>query len=105
MYDAYSTADLLLADWREGVSVRVGASSPSYPSSSFSSSPSSSASSTDSALEPLPDIPPALRQSTSRIVSYEDWLRVDAEEVRRGKALGKLREKILSVEEMLRVVG
>lgn len=39
--------------------------------------------------------PKLLRQSTQPVVSWSDWLRLDAEEIRRGKELGKLREKIL----------
>ena len=37
------------------------------------------------------------------MVSYGGWLRIDAEERRRGEALGKLREKILTVPEMLEI--
>eukprot|EP00897_Mesotaenium_endlicherianum_P002229 jgi/Mesen1/2033/ME000148S01135 len=36
-------------------------------------------------------------------VSFQDWLKVDAEEVRRGVLNGKPREKITSGEDMLRV--
>lgn len=39
--------------------------------------------------------PEALRQSSLPVVSWPKWLRLDAEEVRRGKELGKLREKVL----------
>jgi ferredoxin--NADP+ reductase len=36
-----------------------------------------------------------------RVVSFADWQKIDAVEVERGKAKGKPREKIVSVEEML----
>lgn len=39
-----------------------------------------------------------------RTVSFEDWRRIDAEEIRRGAAVGKPREKLTSVEEMLAVL-
>ncbi|KAM6951028.1 NADPH:adrenodoxin oxidoreductase, mitochondrial [Aplochiton taeniatus] len=36
-------------------------------------------------------------------VSFSDWEKIDGEEIRRGEAEGKPREKLLDVEEMLRV--
>lgn len=39
-----------------------------------------------------------------RMVSYAEWQKIDAVEVRRGKAAGKPREKLSRVEEMLGVV-
>lgn len=42
----------------------------------------------------LPGAPSSLQQTTKRVVTWDDWLRLDAEEVSRGKKLGKLREKI-----------
>lgn len=36
-----------------------------------------------------------------RVVSFEDWKKLDAIEIERGKAKGKPREKIVSVDEML----
>lgn len=38
-----------------------------------------------------------------RVVSLDDWNCIDAEEVCRGKGTGKTREKIVGVDEMLRV--
>ena len=40
-----------------------------------------------------------------RVVSWEDWERIDRVERERGKEMGKLREKITSVEAMLDVVS
>ena len=40
-----------------------------------------------------------------RFVDYEAWKRVDAAEIERGKALGKPREKFVTVESMLEAAG
>ena len=40
-----------------------------------------------------------------RVVSYADWQKIDAAEVRRGAAAGKPREKFTRVEEMLEALG
>jgi ferredoxin--NADP+ reductase len=37
-------------------------------------------------------------------VSYADWKNLDAEEIARGKARGKIRDKLSSVDEMLEVI-
>ncbi len=39
-----------------------------------------------------------------RVVSFNDWQKIDAAEIERGKALGKPREKFIRVEEMLGVL-
>jgi hypothetical protein len=39
-----------------------------------------------------------------RVVGYDDWRRIDAAEIERGAALGKPREKFVSVDEMLGVL-
>ena len=39
------------------------------------------------------------------IVSYPQWLNIDAEEVERGQKDNKLREKILERDEMLDIVN
>ena len=46
-----------------------------------------------------------LNEKQHRIVSFDDWERIDAEEIRRGKDAGKTREKFVRVDEMLRVVA
>lgn len=45
-----------------------------------------------------------LRSRGVRVVSYEDWRRIDAAEVERGSVIGKPREKFLSIDEMLGVL-
>lgn len=41
----------------------------------------------------------------ARVVDFAGWEKIDAEEIRRGTAKGKPREKIVSVAEMLEVAG
>ncbi|KAJ7155375.1 hypothetical protein C8R43DRAFT_999564 [Mycena crocata] len=43
---------------------------------------------------PSDDLPPTAVRAAGRVVSYEDWKRVDAEEIRRGEALNKERERM-----------
>ncbi len=45
-----------------------------------------------------------LRERGVRVVSYTDWQRIDAAEVKRGAAVDKPREKFTSVQEMLVVL-
>lgn len=39
----------------------------------------------------------------AHVVKFDAWKRVDAEELRRGEAVGKAREKFVEIDEMLRV--
>lgn len=41
--------------------------------------------------------------SAVRPVTFSEWEKINSEEVRRGVALGKPREKVLDVKEMLEV--
>jgi hypothetical protein len=36
-------------------------------------------------------------------VSWEQWLKIDAHEIKKGRALSKIREKVLTVAEMLTI--
>jgi len=45
-----------------------------------------------------------LQSRKVRVVSFTDWKKIDAAEIERGKALGKPREKFVSIEEMLAVL-
>lgn len=64
-------------------------------------------------LEHLPHCPQPLDhalikfldQKKIKYFTYEDWQKIDAEEVKRGEAVGKPREKFVKVDEMLKVVG
>ena len=86
MLDAFGVADDMLADWRQPDSLKhtlcasVGVN------------------------EAQLSVPTALHEQGKRIVSYSDWLRIDAAERERGLALGKPREKFLRVDEMLKLL-
>ncbi len=45
-----------------------------------------------------------LRQRVARLVSYQDWTAIDAAEKRQGARSGRLREKFVSVSEMIAAV-
>jgi ferredoxin--NADP+ reductase len=45
-----------------------------------------------------------LRSRGVRVVSYDDWRKIDAAEVARGEKVGKPREKFVRVDEMLAVL-
>ncbi len=49
-------------------------------------------------------LPRLLRARGVDFVSYEDWQRLDRHEVERGQPVGKVREKLTSVEDMMRAV-
>ncbi|KAJ7091397.1 hypothetical protein B0H15DRAFT_835947 [Mycena belliarum] len=79
MMDAYGVADVMLAD--------------------ADSTASESTADGEQLMNPAPtdDAPPAMVQAglaAGRVVEYADWQRIDAEEVRRGEALGKERERM-----------
>lgn len=44
---------------------------------------------------------PLLKKRGVRVLSYPDWLKIDAAEIKRGESCGKPREKFTLVEEML----
>lgn len=46
-----------------------------------------------------------LVQRNARVVDARGWERINAEEVARGKVIGKAREKLTRVEDMLAVAG
>jgi len=80
MYDAYSTADLILQD-------RSSSSSSSCP-------PSDPDPGAQATLETL------LKEN--QVITWNGWERIDLEERRRGAKLGKPREKMTDLEEMVR---
>lgn len=66
-------------------------------------------------LEDVDKLPPCERPDTKavfdllsgkgiRVISFDDWRKIDAAEVNRGKKAGKPREKYVSVREMLNVL-
>jgi len=83
MMDAFSVADQMVEDWHER--------------------PEHTLCNTVGQSEAEAAVPAAVQRPAQPVVSYGGWLRIDAEERRRGEALGKLREKILTVPEMLEI--
>ncbi|KAG8798683.1 NADPH-adrenodoxin reductase [Serendipita sp. 399] len=65
MMDAYAVVERLLED-------NVGQALPTYEAG----------------------LPPELSSSDRRVVSYDDWKRIDEEEIRRGQEVGKERERM-----------
>jgi ferredoxin--NADP+ reductase len=55
-------------------------------------------------LPPRDAIDTLLRERGVRVVSFEDWRRLDEVEVARGQRRGAPREKIAEVEQMLRIL-
>ena len=47
----------------------------------------------------------SLKKKGARVVSFQDWKKIDAEEIKRGKAVDKPREKFTSAAEMLSVLN
>ncbi|RAP33588.1 NADP oxidoreductase [Candidatus Marinamargulisbacteria bacterium SCGC AG-439-L15] len=52
-------------------------------------------------LNDKPDLLTTLKENGHRVISFEDWKRIDEEEVRRGEGIGKPREKFTSTEAMI----
>lgn len=62
-------------------------------------------------LEDIPRLTPCARRETrelleslnkkgARVISFQDWKKIDAQEISRGQAAGKPREKFVTVPEM-----
>jgi len=49
-------------------------------------------------------VPEFIRRSSTRIVELKDWERIDKAEREIGEKRGKVREKFVSVEDMLKVL-
>lgn len=106
MYDAYSVADAILDDYASSQNAR----------SSEAATASSISAVVDSALVTPRDediAPSAVVEGSNtggssngrKAVDWQAWLRLDEYERARGKQVGKEREKVLSVKEMLNVMG
>uniref|UniRef100_F6RGD5 NADPH:adrenodoxin oxidoreductase, mitochondrial n=1 Tax=Monodelphis domestica TaxID=13616 RepID=F6RGD5_MONDO len=80
MNDGFLTGQVLLQDLEEGVL-------PIGPKPGYSS------------IEPL------LKNRGVQPVSFEDWEKLDAEEVAQGQAAGKPREKLVDPQQMLQLIG
>lgn len=82
MFDAYQTADCIIADIQQNIG--IGRREPSKSRQEF--------------------IDWLRREQQARPVTFADWKRVEQEEERRGRLLGKPREKLSSVEDILRII-
>lgn len=86
MMDAYSVAERLLEDNVASTANGASSGSGSRATASFKSSQFEAG------------IPNELVKSDKRVISYEDWKRVDAEEIRRGQLMKKERERMTWTE-------
>jgi adrenodoxin-NADP+ reductase len=93
MMDAYTVADTIMTDMlpksEEAITTSVPSSSPEPSSQTdddilVNSNPHSE--------DPPPEIEYALKEGL--VVDYEDWKAIDAEEINRGEAIGKERERM-----------
>ena len=82
MDDAFTSADILAKDWADGVKFN----DPDEPKEGWDA------------------VKQEVERRNIRSVSWNDWERIDAEELRRGKTKGKEREKCKSVSEMLHIL-
>ncbi len=86
------------------------------PSGVIGTNKPDSVASVQSLLADVPHLKPAanrgphaasefLKKKGVRFVSFEEWKKIDAAEIERGKSAGKPREKLIIVEDMLKAAG
>ncbi|KAG0003303.1 hypothetical protein BGZ65_001838 [Modicella reniformis] len=85
MADAYQTAETIISDWTSGQPM-LNNDESSIEQGEY---------------KPVMEI---LRSKGHRIVSYADWKKIEQKEIELGALVGKPREKLLTVEEMLKVL-
>lgn len=90
MTDAFTSADIVLQDWSEGVTFLNG---------STKSAQVGQGAGWNGVLHEL-----GLQRQSLRPISWLDWRKIDQEEKRRGQVKGKPREKFLSTKDMLAVL-
>ena len=86
MDDAFSTADAIVSDW-ESENLFLGSEDTNNTSK-----------------EGWHVLKNSVEAQGIRSVSWNDWLKIDAEEKRRGKDMGKEREKFTSVKDILEIL-
>lgn len=86
MADAYQTGDTIIADWTSG-----------QPMLNNDKEASEDQRNANSVLN-------LLRSRGHRTVSYADWKKIEQKEFQVGAEVGKPREKILTIDEMLKVL-
>jgi adrenodoxin-NADP+ reductase len=83
MDDAFNTADVIAKDWESGAKFNEGEGDQK---GGFEA------------------VKREMKAKGVRPVSWTEWMKIDAEERRRGKEKGKQREKIRSIEEMMKIL-
>jgi adrenodoxin-NADP+ reductase len=105
MYDAYDVGDTIVADYLNDHSSDIS-TMISAPTQDVISPMMSSRAEQSEAEETAAGIPKWLdiraREAGKRVVTYDDWRRIDAEEIRRGAegGRGKHRERLLRWEDV-----
>jgi adrenodoxin-NADP+ reductase len=83
MDDAFNTADIILRDWEGEAKFNNDAAGKK---------------------DGYEGVKKEMERRGVRAVSWSDWMKIDAEERRRGKEKGKQREKVRSTEEMMKIL-
>ena len=83
MDDAFNTGDIIARDWKGDVKFNEGMGE---------------------VKDGFEGVKKEMERTSVRAVNWADWMKIDAEERRRGKEKGKEREKLRSVEEMMRIL-
>ena len=100
LMDAYSVADTILRDHfhigNEGEQALATAAPAESDSTTREVDVLPAAANVDFDAVP-PEVEAGLRDG--RVTDFEDWKRIDAEEIRRGEAVGKERERMVSLNE------
>lgn len=105
MYDAYSVADAILDDYASSQNARSSEAATASSISAFVDS--ALVAPRDDSIAPGVVVKGSNTGSSNgrKAVDWQAWLRLDEYERARGKQVGKEREKVLSVKEMLNVMG
>ena len=98
MDDAFTTGDIIVKDWEEGVRFNP------EPDDSRSAGEAEAGSRGNGQRGGWAAVKREIQKRGIRSVSWYDWTKIDAEERRRGQLRGKEREKIRRVSEMLAVL-
>lgn len=100
-------AGLYVSGWiKRGPSGVIGTNKPDAVETAASMLEDLAAGAVPQPAEPGPDAAERLvRQRQPRVVSFDDWHRLEALENERGKAAGRPRVKMTSTEEMLAALG
>lgn len=83
MEEAFNTGDIIARDWEKGIKFNEGEGGKK---------------------EGFDAVSREMRRRGVRNVSWADWMKIDAEERRRGREKGKEREKCKSIDEMMRII-